>query len=125
MGGGPMVAVVGRRDVTHYRAMIDGCHFRTVKGYFRLPGGDIREVIVVGAGEDLAAIAAQLDAACPTRRRRGLELVRRGAIRFAVERPSDVPYPWTRFVVRLDDIDDGQWCRVIYSPPTYYVELVG
>jgi hypothetical protein len=120
-----MVAVVGRRGVSHYRAMIDGCDFRTVKGYLRSPGGDIREVVVVGEGEDLAAIAAHLDADRPTRRQRSLELARHRAIRFAVERPSDVPYPWTRFVVRLDEIEDGQWCRVIYAPPTYYVELVG
>jgi hypothetical protein len=112
-----------RRLVDHYRAMIDGTDFGTVRRYFEHPHGEIREVILVGAGENLAEIAARLDCPSEVRSTRGLELCRRGAIRFAVERPEDVPEPWAPFATRLDDIPSDRWCRVIYAPPAYLVEF--
>ena len=107
-----------------YRQRMDGTDFGTVKRFFRSPRRSIREVILVGKNEDLAAIAATLD--CETdelRKVRGLELAQAGRIRFVVEVVGQVPDPWTPFARAIDEFDDHSFCEVIYAPPSYLVKL--
>jgi hypothetical protein len=92
-----------------------------VKRCLRSPKSDIAEVILVADGEDLAETAHLIESEPEARRERGLALARDGGIRFAMEDPAAVTHPWTPYAVANDDLDDLQACRVIYSPPAYYV----
>lgn len=119
---GPLVP--GLLNRTTYASIIDRTDMRTVRRYYQA-GGDIREVVLVRPGEDLAQVAALLDVDPELRRSRGLALARREVIQFAVDSPDSVPHAWRPYAVAIADFKDTHPCRVIYAPPAYYVQPEG
>jgi hypothetical protein len=107
-----------------YASQVDPTEMRSVKHYLRA-GGNIKEVVLVQPGHDLATVASQLDCDSKTRRERGLALAKAGVIRFAVEDPGAVAEPWKAFAVSFKQLPDDQRCRVIYAPPAYIVQEEG
>ena len=102
------------------RRMIDVTNFRVVKSYFANPRGEIKAIVLVQEGFDLAeVVAAMSDGAIadPTR------LLSEGAIKVAVPSLDVVPPEARASAVPFAQIPDAQVCEVVYLPPCYVIRL--
>lgn len=106
------------------KQLADPCEFQTVKAYFRNPGTEITQVVLVQEGYRLHKVAA-FYAEPETRDVEGtlFTMLSAGVIRYGVDSMDAVKPACRNFAVLLDSIPDTQPCHVIYLPPAYIVKL--
>jgi hypothetical protein len=105
-----------RSVVGELSRLIDPCQFGTVRRHLQSPRSEITQVVIVEPGYPLEQVGAVMVNGGIAQLAVILAL---GAINFGVDHMSRT----SRYTRLLGKISDMTWCRVLYLPPAYVVQI--